>query len=236
MDLVSNTVKFTPAGIITVAFSCRDDETLVMAVVDTGIGIPSIVSESNQKHLVSGETMFVFEKMSVFVGLSLLAEMLRFTKGHIEIESGSGVGTTVTFELPCTPVDYPWFPLSGKRIEMLHYVQMERVRDMVRRFTLFYNHKYQAIGSLDDALSQANGNGIEWFARHGDAGRLRDVVVLFLSPRNKAPNASNVEMFPTQSTPTTSGRAASNWRIGSLGAADPHDRQALLPRRRNLRR
>jgi signal transduction histidine kinase/CheY-like chemotaxis protein len=210
-NLLSNAAKFTPAGTVTITFSCRDDEALVVTVADTGIGMPSPVLESIRKHFTNGETMTVFEDTSVGVGLSLVAEMLRFTNGHIKIESELGVGTTATFELPYTAVYYPWFPRSAKRIKMLHYAQTERVRDMVREFALFYNHDSQAIGSLDDALNPANvdtllidvvdGNEIEWFARQRDAGRLRNVVVLFLSPRNRPPNATNVEIFPTPINP-----------------------------------
>jgi signal transduction histidine kinase/CheY-like chemotaxis protein len=205
-NLISNAAKFTPSGTITITLSCRDDEALVVSVADTGVGMPPPVLESIKKHFVSGETMAVFENTSVGVGMSLVAEMLRFTNGHIEIESELGVGTTVTFELPCAPVYYPWFPRSAKRIKTLHYGQTETVRDMVREFALFYNHEYQAISSLDDALDRADvdtllidvvtGNEIEWFAQQRDTGRLRNVVLLFISPRYRPPNASNVEMFP----------------------------------------
>jgi PleD family two-component response regulator len=82
---------------------------------------------------------------------------------------------------------------------------------MVRDFAVFYNHEYQAIGSLDDALNRTDvdallvdvvdGNEVEWFARQKAAGRLPNVVTLFFSPRMRPPNASDVEMFPNPVNP-----------------------------------
>lgn len=102
VNIVGNAVKFTDSGHVEVAVS-RDGDTAVVAVRDTGCGIPAediphITSEffrsrDNEPRPGSG------------LGLAISEQLVRMLGGMLRIESEAGVGTTVTIELPLDSED-----------------------------------------------------------------------------------------------------------------------------------
>ena len=94
-NLISNGIKFTlPGGAITIAAE-RREETLLLSVADTGIGIAPADQER------------VFEKFERGVrqpgaglGLSLVKSLIELHGGSVAIESASGCGTRITCRLP----------------------------------------------------------------------------------------------------------------------------------------
>lgn len=105
LNILSNAVKFTPAG-GSVTFTAHmekvsDDSYLLKAVIaDTGIGIseeflPHIYEPFAQEHQ-SGTTKLSGTGM----GLSIVRQLVDLMKGHIEVMSKHGEGTTFTVSLP----------------------------------------------------------------------------------------------------------------------------------------
>lgn len=102
MNLVSNAVKFTPGGgsvAVSVTYDASRDE-VVMAVADTGIGIPK------DKHDLVFER-FTQENMSTVrryggsgLGLSLVKDLSAMLGGRVSLESELGAGSTFTVVLP----------------------------------------------------------------------------------------------------------------------------------------
>ena len=94
-NLISNAIKFTPAGgAIRIEAMCREDA-LLLTVADTGVGIPL------------ADQARVFEKFERGVrqpgaglGLSLVKSLIELHGGTVMIESASGQGTRVTCRLP----------------------------------------------------------------------------------------------------------------------------------------
>jgi signal transduction histidine kinase len=99
-NLVSNAVKFTPAG-GSVRIEARVDKQrgdLVLAVADTGVGIPAADRER------------VFEKFErvnpharesgAGLGLSLVKSLIELHGGMVSIDSEPGRGTTIECRLP----------------------------------------------------------------------------------------------------------------------------------------
>jgi signal transduction histidine kinase len=94
-NLISNGIKFTlPGGAIIIAAE-RCEETLLLSVADTGIGIAPADQER------------VFEKFErgarqpgAGLGLSLVKSLIELHGGSVTIESASGCGTRVTCRLP----------------------------------------------------------------------------------------------------------------------------------------
>jgi signal transduction histidine kinase len=104
-NLVSNAIKFTPAGGTVTLRARRDGRFIVFSVTDTGIGIP----EDERSH--------VFDKfvrgrdadgrqVGVGLGLSLVKSLVELHGGAVAIDSGD-TGTTVICTLPdrATPVE-----------------------------------------------------------------------------------------------------------------------------------
>ena len=98
-NLVSNAVKFTPAG--TVAITARGhDDTLEIAVADSGIGIPpdqcDLIFEPF--HQVDGGTTRQFSGTGL--GLAIVRKIALALGGDITVASEVGRGTTFTLRVP----------------------------------------------------------------------------------------------------------------------------------------
>ena len=100
-NLISNAVKFTEAGSITVAVEPEDKHVLIR-VSDTGIGIseeflPHLFEDfrqestgNNRKHRGSG------------LGMAITKRLVKMLRGTIEVDSKTGQGSTFTVRLPRT--------------------------------------------------------------------------------------------------------------------------------------
>jgi PAS domain S-box-containing protein len=100
-NLLSNALKFTPAGgKITVRAAFDDRGDLALSVSDTGIGIattdiPTVMSPFGQV-----EAAFQRAHTGTGLGLPLTRALIELHGGAFRIDSGLGVGTTVTLTLP----------------------------------------------------------------------------------------------------------------------------------------
>jgi signal transduction histidine kinase len=99
-NLVSNAVKFTPAGgTVAVSVACRRDR-VVLDVVDDGVGI----SEDDQAGLFTeffrGTNPAALRVPGTGLGLSIAQRVATRHGGRIDVESQLGRGTSVTLLLP----------------------------------------------------------------------------------------------------------------------------------------
>jgi PAS domain S-box-containing protein len=97
-NMLSNAVKYSPAGgQITLTLRCSDTD-IVLSVGDRGIGIP----KGGREHLF--DAFHRFSNVGTISGTGLgLAIMKRAAERHggsVSLESEEGVGTTVTAHLP----------------------------------------------------------------------------------------------------------------------------------------
>jgi signal transduction histidine kinase len=97
-NLVSNAVKFTPRGTVTLLARDRDGQVEVR-VKDTGAGIPeedldSIFSEFSQ----SGTS--TMRRKGTGLGLAICKKLVELHGGTISVSSVEGEGSTFTFTLP----------------------------------------------------------------------------------------------------------------------------------------
>jgi two-component system cell cycle sensor histidine kinase PleC len=101
LNLLSNAMKFTPAGgSIVVDVTLRDDEGLTIAVRDSGIGIakediPKALAAYSQ--VPNDETR---RHDGTGLGLPIVNALMRLHGGSLELESEVGVGTTVSLHFP----------------------------------------------------------------------------------------------------------------------------------------
>ncbi|HXH05642.1 MAG TPA: ATP-binding protein [Vicinamibacterales bacterium] len=104
LNLLTNAVKFTPEGSVTVRASYRaSDRTIAVAVKDTGIGIApehqakvfedfrQLESSSSRTHGGTG------------LGLAICRRLATMLDGRIELKSELGKGSTFTLRLPLRP-------------------------------------------------------------------------------------------------------------------------------------
>ncbi len=101
LNLVSNALKFTFSGQITVAMrrSPRDEREVELDVTDTGIGIPDeeLPRLFDRFHRIEGARSRTYEGSGI--GLALVHDLVLLHGGRIVVKSAPGKGTTFTVRL-----------------------------------------------------------------------------------------------------------------------------------------
>ncbi len=99
-NLISNALKFTETGCAVEISATQDEDTVTIAIADTGIGIPEKelpglfqIDAKNQRRGTAGEK-------GTGLGLILCKEFVEKNGGRIWVESEAGKGTTFMFTLP----------------------------------------------------------------------------------------------------------------------------------------
>jgi signal transduction histidine kinase len=99
INLLSNSIKFTPPH-GTIFVSIRQSPDIVVIIRDTGIGI----SEEERQHIFErfykGDKSRNREATGSGLGLAIVQKIVQVAKGSIEIDSQTGVGTTIKVTLP----------------------------------------------------------------------------------------------------------------------------------------
>lgn len=102
LNLLSNALKFTSEGTVTLSGGRRSDGSIGIVVEDTGCGIPA-------EHLGTlGERFYQAPqdertaRRGTGIGLALVKEMAALHGASLQIDSNRGVGTTITIGFPAT--------------------------------------------------------------------------------------------------------------------------------------
>ena len=105
-NLISNAIKFTPEGgtvDVTVTHQHTNDvEHLIIAVSDTGIGIPAASQEKIFDRFYQVDRSSTRSGEGTGVGLTLVSEIVHLLKGEVSVESIPGEGSTFGITLPVT--------------------------------------------------------------------------------------------------------------------------------------
>uniref|UniRef100_UPI002DD6594A hybrid sensor histidine kinase/response regulator n=1 Tax=Sphingomonas sp. TaxID=28214 RepID=UPI002DD6594A len=110
-NLVSNAVKFTPArGGVTVSVATNAAGTVVIAVRDTGIGIPPDKLDRLFKPFSQVDSSLARAFGGTGLGLVLVQRLVRLHGGTVTVASTPGAGSTFTIELPASIVVPPVTP------------------------------------------------------------------------------------------------------------------------------
>jgi len=100
-NLISNAVKFTPAGGSIRLEARRDDNDLIFSVSDTGVGIPTVDQERIFEKFERGNPQA--RESGAGLGLSLVKSLIELHGGSVSIQSTPGSGTTILCRLPAAP-------------------------------------------------------------------------------------------------------------------------------------
>lgn len=100
-NLISNAIKFTPqGGQVSISANSGSDQSTIISVKDTGIGIPAEmlkkmfrIDSSNKRSGTAGES-------SSGLGLLLCKEFVEKHRGSISAESEEGKGSEFSFSIP----------------------------------------------------------------------------------------------------------------------------------------
>jgi signal transduction histidine kinase len=101
-NLLSNAMKFTPQGTVTVGARTEGDRSVTCWVRDTGNGI---AAEALEKVFDRFETRGSSEQRGIGLGLSIVKEIIELHEGEISVESQLGEGSTFKFRIPGPPAE-----------------------------------------------------------------------------------------------------------------------------------
>jgi two-component system cell cycle sensor histidine kinase PleC len=105
LNLVSNAIKFTPAGgQISVSLRTGQDIGVEFSVTDTGVGIPAEDIERVLRPFEQVERALTRSHGGAGLGLSYAVKIIELHGGSLSLESQRGVGTTARFNLPPTRI------------------------------------------------------------------------------------------------------------------------------------
>lgn len=107
LNLLFNALKFTAAGGRVELRAERTQDSLVLRVSDTGMGI----AKENLPHVFDrfwqGDTSAQRKFQGAGIGLALVKELVEVQEGRVSVESEVGQGTTFTVRLPYLKVEMP---------------------------------------------------------------------------------------------------------------------------------
>lgn len=102
-NFLTNALKFTTQGAISIGYRLRDPQTLYFYVKDSGCGI----APEQQKKIFGRFVKLNSFSQGTGLGLSICEMIITHLQGEIGVESETGVGSTFWFTLPypspCTP-------------------------------------------------------------------------------------------------------------------------------------
>ncbi len=106
-NVVSNAIKFTARGGITVGVQATGSAQLHFCVRDTGIGIAAEKQQSIFEAFTQADNSTTRHYGGTGLGLSISSELVHLMGGTIWLESQPGQGSTFHFTLPLAPVSEP---------------------------------------------------------------------------------------------------------------------------------
>jgi signal transduction histidine kinase/PAS domain-containing protein len=107
-NLISNAIKFTPAGGAVRLDARQDNGDLILCVADTGVGIPAADQERVFEKFERGNPYS--RDSGAGLGLSLVKSLIELHGGSVTIASEPGSGTTILCRLPArlrVPAELP---------------------------------------------------------------------------------------------------------------------------------
>ena len=119
LNLVSNAVKFTPEGKVTLSLATGAAGEVLIFVSDTGSGIDAETQIRLFAPFTQGSASIARRHGGTGLGLSICRKLARLMDGEISLESELGVGSTfrVTLPLPpCAPA--PTLAAASDRLEL----------------------------------------------------------------------------------------------------------------------
>jgi PAS domain S-box-containing protein len=103
LNVLSNAVKFTPAGGRVTVTTDRVDDEVMVSIADTGVGIPLDEQERLFTPFFRSSTSVKSETQGTGLGLVIVKNIVEGHGGSIRLDSTPDIGTTVTMTIPAEP-------------------------------------------------------------------------------------------------------------------------------------
>jgi signal transduction histidine kinase/CheY-like chemotaxis protein len=176
-NLISNALKFTQQGRVTVSARAVENQQVLFAVADTGIGIPSEHHEDIFREFSQVDNPLQHKHRGTGLGLPLCRNLAMLLGGEIWLESEPGRGSTFYVRLPANYVGEAIQPedsagLPPPEFDRAPVLFVEDDPETAHLFESYLrNSEFQPI--LAATLLQAE----TWTNRHAPAAVVADVYV-----------------------------------------------------------
>lgn len=103
LNLVSNAVKFTPKGSVTISLDSKEyqgEQAVFIKVIDTGIGMDKETQESIFERFTQADSSTTRKFGGTGLGMSITLSLINLMNGSISLDSEIGKGTKISIILP----------------------------------------------------------------------------------------------------------------------------------------
>ena len=176
-NLVSNALKFTPAGTVTVSAKIKPDRCIQFAVADTGIGIPREHHETIFKEFSQVENPLQVRHRGTGLGLPLCRNLAMLLGGKIELDSEPGRGSTFCLTIP---VQYVGEAIIADQEQSLPAPEFHRTPILYLEDNEESAHVFQLSlngTEFQPILARSIAHAEAWIARHKPAVVVADVYI-----------------------------------------------------------
>jgi len=156
-NLLGNAIKFTPPGGQIKVEASFAEGSIVVSVIDTGIGIAAKEQRLIFDPFSQAKSDELPGRGGTGLGLSISAQLVRHMGGEITVRSQPGFGSTFTFTLPAEiggethhgPMDIAW----ARRLKLALYSAGEATTDAMsgslERYMRSFGVKLERVASVD---------------------------------------------------------------------------------------
>src|SRR5580698_472280 len=234
-NLISNALKFTPNGKVTVSATAVDNRDIQFTVSDTGIGIAAEHHETIFREFSQVENPLQERYRGTGLGLPLCRNLATLLGGKIWLESEFGHGSTFFVRLPAVYVGETTQPDDSvmPAAPDFHRTPVLFLEDSEETAHLF--ESYLRDSEFQPILTSTVAQSEVWTARHSPAAVVADVYIgddqswgFIARLRERLPE------LPIIVTSVQNESAAAIARGGSVFLPKPVDRDALIGELRRL--
>lgn len=140
-NFISNALKFTPKGHITIKVEkSESSENIKISVIDTGIGIPEDKKEIIFKAFEQADGSICREYGGTGLGLTISLELASLIGGTITTDSAVGIGSTFSIEVPERKIEHSNLPVK-KIPDSIKEIAPQIISNGIDQRALFYGKK-----------------------------------------------------------------------------------------------
>jgi PAS domain S-box-containing protein len=169
-NLVSNAIKYTPEGMISLRCVSSSDSTLRLEVQDTGIGIPAAHTQYIYDEFYQVGVPTNSSRDGYGLGLSIVQRLVKLLNLKLELRSTVGEGTVFSLTVPAGRghLNRAGSSSASRGIEqpigaprVLLVEDDKSVRDATRMLLTVEGYRVTAVATLAEALKHAARNAID---------------------------------------------------------------------------
>lgn len=105
LNVLSNAVKFTEKGLITILIDNRENKSVYIEIEDSGIGMSEQEQSKLFQRFEQADKSTTRKYGGTGLGMAITQALIDQMKGSIEVQSGIGQGTCFSFTLPLVKAD-----------------------------------------------------------------------------------------------------------------------------------